>query len=118
MELMCSTNSSSAVATLGGMIIQKSHEAELMYSYQFAGIFVALAFAVVGGTMTGFIAKFICRPPKRLFSDAEFWELPYDYDEKCLEHDHKTDDHSVVPASPTPASPATDIEMVPVVIKV
>ncbi|KAG2471092.1 RHCG protein, partial [Polypterus senegalus] len=53
--------------------------------YQAAGIFVALAFGLVGGTVVGFILKLPFwgdAPDENCFEDEVYWEVPEEEDEK------------------------------------
>ncbi|XP_020893447.1 ammonium transporter Rh type A isoform X1 [Exaiptasia diaphana] len=55
------------------------YTANQMAGYQVAAIFVTLGVSLIGGVITGFVAKLgIFDPPEenQLFDDEDFWELP------------------------------------------
>lgn len=79
----------------------------------------------MGGALTGFIVKLICRAPKRMFryaklnmnpaeisSDAEFWEVPPDFDDSMLDVEEASDAHCEERSSPTVSPKEVEMSVV------
>eukprot|EP00698_Gefionella_okellyi_P017441 TRINITY_DN509_c0_g1_i1.p1 TRINITY_DN509_c0_g1~~TRINITY_DN509_c0_g1_i1.p1 ORF type:complete len:517 (-),score=81.74 TRINITY_DN509_c0_g1_i1:855-2297(-) len=56
----------------------------MQVAYQFAAIGVSLGFGLVGGALTGVIVRALTSTPNKLFTDAEYWETPEDFDDQSL----------------------------------
>jgi ammonium transporter Rh len=70
---------------------------------QILGLVVMVAFAVVGGGITGAIAKVLCPPLLELFEDTEFWTV--EEGEGRLKPSAEADESPSEPGKPAPEPP-------------
>ncbi|MGH0137088.1 UNVERIFIED_CONTAM: hypothetical protein FKN15_007671 [Acipenser sinensis] len=86
--------------------------------YQAAGLCVALAFGIVGGTLVGFILKLNIwgdAPDENCFEDDVYWEVPEEDEENppphaALEYTNHMPNKLSEPAPPTPVRQAQDLK--------
>jgi len=75
----------------------EGRSAKAQAGYQIAGLAVALAIAVLGGIVTGFIVRWkIFDPPSReqMYDDEDYWEVPCEEPSDDLEVVHVNKDES------------------------
>lgn len=74
--------------TYGSQYSAMFHNGASQGGYQMAGLVITLGIAIVGGFVTSLFVKFATKPPRKLFSDSEYYHMPEGWEDI----DHKKHD--------------------------
>lgn len=95
------------VAAAAGVDPGSDRSASAQAWYQLAALGVTLGMSIVGGLLVGYLCRIeFFEPPKNLYNDVDYWELPEDDEEDEKEHHQNNAELQPTSSPPSVLSPA------------